>query len=211
MAIPSTMPSRPKLPATCSKKMGADGAIMLTPEIVANGAMTSLNISNNRLVSESSNVDIPTDLKEGALIEHQGKMRPISAAWGSGYRVWIFDGIIAVADAIKNNGALTSLNISNNNIGALVLPEGWKRTGRKEWIHLDGTKAQATPAKPEGAIALAAAIKTNGAMTTLTISGDESYSKPATIEASMTEADFSGKFLMASGAIMLTAFLPKCK
>ena len=31
------------------KKMGADGAIMLAPEIVANGAMTSLNISDNSL------------------------------------------------------------------------------------------------------------------------------------------------------------------
>ena len=31
------------------KEMGADGAIMLAPEIVANGAMTSLNISANHL------------------------------------------------------------------------------------------------------------------------------------------------------------------
>ena len=32
-----------------SKKMGADGAIMLAPEIVANGALTSLNLSGNSL------------------------------------------------------------------------------------------------------------------------------------------------------------------
>ena len=31
------------------KNMGADGAIMLAPEIVANGALTSLNVSNNAL------------------------------------------------------------------------------------------------------------------------------------------------------------------
>ena len=31
------------------KNMGADGAIMLAPEIVANGALTSLNMSNNRI------------------------------------------------------------------------------------------------------------------------------------------------------------------
>ena len=31
------------------KKMGADGAIMLAPEIVANGALTLLNISANSL------------------------------------------------------------------------------------------------------------------------------------------------------------------
>ena len=52
---------------------------------------------------------------------------------------------------------------------------------------------------------------TKGALTKLTISGDESYSKPVTIKTSMTEADFSGKNLGASGAIMLAAFLPKCR
>ena len=31
------------------KEMGADGAIMLVPEIVANGALTSLNMSSNQL------------------------------------------------------------------------------------------------------------------------------------------------------------------
>ena len=31
------------------KQMGVDGAIMLVPEIVANGALTSLNLSNNSL------------------------------------------------------------------------------------------------------------------------------------------------------------------
>ena len=57
-------------------------------------------------------------------------------------------------------------------------------------------------------------------MTKLTISGDRYYddyddgwkdAPPVTIEASMTEADFSGKHLGPPGAIMLAAFLPKCK
>ena len=36
------------------KEMGADGAIMLAPEIVANGAMTSLNVSSNYLRAEGA-------------------------------------------------------------------------------------------------------------------------------------------------------------
>ena len=32
-----------------------------------------------------------------------------------------------------------------------------------------------------------------------------------TMKADMTEADFSGRYLQASGAIMLAAFLPKCQ
>ena len=82
-------------------------------------------------------------------------------------------------------------------------PEGYE--------HTDGREQEQHPGKPKGAIALADAIPTMGAMTKLTISGDESYSMPVTMEASMTEADFSGKYLMASGAIMLAAFLPKCQ
>jgi hypothetical protein len=35
-------------------------------------------------------------------------------------------------------------------------------------------------------------------------------SKSITMETSMTEGDFSGKGLGLSGAIMLSAFLPKC-
>ena len=31
------------------RKLGADGAIMLAPELVANGVITSLNVSNNSL------------------------------------------------------------------------------------------------------------------------------------------------------------------
>ena len=58
---------------------------------------------------------------------------------------------------------------------------------------------------------LAIGLSANGAMKKLTISGIEFWSKPVTIETSMTEADFSDKKLGASGAIMLAAFLPKCQ
>ena len=67
------------------------------------------------------------------------------------------------------------------------------------------------PELPMGVIALADGIKDNGAMKKLTISGDKHWSKPVTIETSMTEAAFSGKGLGVSGAMMLAAFLPKCR
>ena len=56
-------------------------------------------------------------------------------------------------------------------------------------------------------------IPIKGALTKLIISGDDEYgrSEPVTVETAMTEADFSGKYLHASGAIMLAAFLPKCR
>ena len=36
------------------KNMGADGAIMLAPEIVANGALTSLNLASNELGADAA-------------------------------------------------------------------------------------------------------------------------------------------------------------
>ena len=63
----------------------------------------------------------------------------------------------------------------------------------------------------DDAAVVADEIPAKGALAKFSISGDQGYSAPVTIETSMTEADFSGKCLMASGAIMLAAFLPKCQ
>ena len=41
--------------------------------------------------------------------------------------------------------------------------------------------------------------------------GDETDHEALTIEASMTEANFTNAHLGASGAILLAAFLPKCR
>ena len=58
-----------------------------------------------------------------------------------------------------------------------------------------------------GVIALAGAIKNNGALESITF-GDE---QAVTMKTIMTEADFSGKGLGVSGAIIVAAFLPKCQ
>ena len=73
-----------------------------------------------------------------------------------------------------------SLDISNNNIGALVLPDGWESQEHEGTmlyfqttdVGEDGNVAaqKEHPGKPEGAIALADAISANGAMTNLNVS-----------------------------------------
>jgi hypothetical protein len=47
-------------------------------------------------------------------------------------------------------------------------------------------------------------------LSTFIFSGDALSSGAVTVDTSMTEADFSGKKLGVSGAMMLSAFLPKC-
>jgi hypothetical protein len=61
-----------------------------------------------------------------------------------------------------------------------------------------------------GVVALAGATKDMRAILKFTFSGDFSFSKPVTMETTMTVANFGEKCLGVSGAIMLSAFLPKC-
>ena len=95
-----------------------------------------------------------------------------------------------MAEALKGNQIMTELSISDN------------------YMTYDGSNY----GDMSGVIAISDAIPTMGALVKFTFSGDDTYnSEPVTIESSMTEADFSGKRLQASGAIMLAAFLPKCR
>ena len=100
----------------------------------------------------------------------------------------------ALAEALKANLTLKELDVSGNTWeDEIGKPKG------------DG---------PGFAQELAFGVATSRAMTKLTISGDDDdddESKPVTIETTMTKADFSGKNLHAAGAIMLAAFLPKCR
>ena len=58
-----------------------------------------------------------------------------------------------------------------------------------------------------GVISISDAIPTMGALETISF-GDK---QAVTMKTIMTEANFSGKGLGASGAIIVAAFLPKCR
>jgi hypothetical protein len=47
-------------------------------------------------------------------------------------------------------------------------------------------------------------------LSAFTFSGDEKNSEPVTLQSSTIEANFSGKGLGVSGAILCAGFLPKC-
>jgi hypothetical protein len=94
--------------------MDADDAIILASELPDKRALTLLNVSNNSIVSESSNIDRRNELKDGELVEHDGVMCPVSAQWGAGYRVYLMHGIIALADAIKDMRAISQFTFSGD-------------------------------------------------------------------------------------------------
>jgi hypothetical protein len=82
--------------------------------------------------------------------------------------------IISAWISHKDNGAMTVLNLANNQLGKLVLPDGWseKYNDGPNWgyTHTDGRTQGQHPGKPEGIIALAAAIPGMGALAKLDIS-----------------------------------------
>jgi hypothetical protein len=84
-------------------------------------------------------------------------------------------GIVLLADAIKDNGVLSHLNLADNKLGELVLPEGWSKEddgwGNITYKHTDGREQQKDPgSKAESIIAIANAIPGMGALTSLDIS-----------------------------------------
>jgi Ran GTPase-activating protein (RanGAP) involved in mRNA processing and transport len=84
-------------------------------------------------------------------------------------------GAAALADAIPDMRAMTSLNLSSNALGELVLPAGWTkertRGHPKIYRHSDGREQKGHPGgEPEGIIAVANAIPNMGALTKFNIS-----------------------------------------
>jgi hypothetical protein len=112
-------------------------------------------------------------------------------------------------DHTSVNRAIASLDVSNNSFGA----EGTKLlaealTSNQIMTELNVSSNYMMHWDMTGVTALADADM--GAISTFTFSSDIKNSEPITMETSMVEADFGGKYLGTSGAIMVAAFLPKC-
>ena len=124
-----------------------------------------------------------------------------------------FPGVIALADGIKNNGALVKFDISDNNLradGGKALAGALKNNNIMKELNIASNKLgenSSYDADMSGVLAICDAIPTMGALETITF-GDK---QAVTMQTIMTEADFSGKELGASGAMIVAAFLPKCQ
>jgi hypothetical protein len=136
-------------------------------------------------------------------------------------------GIIALADAIPDMGALSLLNLANNNIGGASLPAGWKdvQLADKSWEyqHADGrTQKDGIDEKSFGLITIADAIKNMGAISSVNLLKNDVGVEQAgalviilkehpTLKSLCgnkgyeTKLDMSGKMDSAADAIMLAA------
>jgi hypothetical protein len=200
-----------------SKKLGVPGAIIISAWLSSGkdkGTLTLLDISNNRLTLGDYHGN-DTDGRYTGGRDNDNNYATDMTGMCSPLEVCLLicsatAGVTALADAIPGMGAMTCLDLSKNNIGKH--PEGWEtgsdKAGDKFYRPQGGEWQRSSPAT-DAIITLANAIRDMGALTKFIFSGDDS-SKTVTMETIMTVADFSEKGLGKSGAIMLSAFLPKC-
>ena len=121
-----------------------------------------------------------------------------------------------IANDINDMGALTKLDMSKNDIATKkagkALGEALKgNTVLKELVvcKLIGGRYFNDFDSRGFTEEISKGLSGNGAILKFTFSGNDD-SKSVTMETTMAVADFSGKGLGVSGAIMVAAFLPKC-
>ena len=92
-------------------------------------------------------------------------------------------GVTALADAISDMGALTSLDVSSNKVGSLSSQGGWVKEPGKKYRSPTGKYQKEKPAgedfKAETLIALANAIRDNGALLVLSLKDNNLGTKEA--------------------------------
>ena len=167
-------------------RYGAAPDVTVVPK--SKGALTSLNISNSgiggMIPPDGSGWSYHPENAYEYMYNHTDGRHQGEAPAGS-----TPVGVIALADAISTNGALKKVNISNNDIGVLVFPTGWRAKNKSiegyKYYHSDGRKHNEDPgeslvqAEPKGVVALADAIKKNKALTSLNISRNKMANKEA--------------------------------
>jgi hypothetical protein len=123
------------------------------------------------------------------------------------------EGALVVAEYLDGNRALTKFDVSKNSLcveGTKVLAAALKGNQVMTELNVAGNDMDLIPGvergEMSGIVALADVISGMGAISKFTFGDYESVA----METTMTVADFSEKYFGVSGAIMLSAFLPKC-
>jgi Ran GTPase-activating protein (RanGAP) involved in mRNA processing and transport len=184
-----------------------------------NGAMTKFDISSNGIRAEGGKA-LAAGLK-GNLVITELNISSNRLGQNSAYDNDT-SGVIALADAIPDMGALTRLDISKNKLfhddgapagkalGDMLAVNSTLQeldvSDNAEWQHSTGGSSFAQ--------ALSIGISDNGTLTTLIFGGDtyrngwdDVTPVPATLEVGMTEVDFSNKHLGSGGAIIVAAWI----
>jgi hypothetical protein len=139
-----------------------------------NRAISSINLLKNRIPVEQAQELVKIMQRKEKLVTLCGLSKEEVELDFSGQDLHAGDAVL-IANDISDMGALTSLDVSNNNLGLLATENGWTSKDGDNlapWVHPDGRKQKEKPEglKPLGVIAIANAIPDMRALIKLDIS-----------------------------------------
>jgi hypothetical protein len=180
------------------KLLGMEGALVVAEYLRDNGALTSLNLSSNKLgadafIGSTELTKVLAEALKANQVMTELNLSDNAATW-DGKKHGEMSGIVALAEVIPDMGALTHLDVSDNNLGKLVSPDGWEaHTNGTHFKQHGGDWTTAVPAglqlQPLGIITIANAIPDMGAMMSLNLASNK---------------------LGVEGAKIIAACLPEC-
>ena len=146
----------------------------------ANAALTSLDISNNGLGAKGlgpKKAEADISASEGDVVVYNG-MQGVLGSWNSTYFGFTtMDGVKALADAIKNNGAIEKLLMAKNGLlteeAGKILADMLKENSTLKELDVSDSGYGLPSSKKDGpgfAQELADGVKNNGALYSLNIS-----------------------------------------
>jgi hypothetical protein len=158
------------------QRLGAGDAVLIANDISDMGAISSVNLLRNKIPAEQAQELVKVMQAKEKLTTLCGLSRDETELDFSGQNLGAGDAVL-IANDISDTRALSVLNLASNNLGELVLPEGWTATGyayndTKLFRHTDGREQKGNPSKPEGVIAIANVIPDMEALTKLDISNN---------------------------------------
>jgi hypothetical protein len=154
--------------------LGMDGALVVAEYLDGNGALSLANVMGNHIGKE-----MLSNLQE--IMRSKPNLVSLCGIADDGTEADLFglnmdaDDAIILASELPDKRALSVLSLASNNLGELVLPQGWSEDWKadysaQEYTHTDGSKQDQHPGKPEGIIALAIAISDMRALLILNMS-----------------------------------------
>jgi hypothetical protein len=190
-------------------------AVLIANDIRRSKALSSLHLGMNNIPEkEMTQIMAIAATKDSIkmLCEVPFKDKTITELDVSGKRLGI-EGALVLSEFLRNNTSLSKFDISNNYIGTeggKALAEGLE--GNQHLTDLDiswnGLHINANGSSDRtmsASIAIADAVEGMHALRKFC------FNESARMEVSMIECDFSSKCLSGGGAVLLAAFLPKCK
>jgi hypothetical protein len=158
--------------------VGVEGGMVVAGLIPVMGALTSIDLSNNHLC--------------GVRIDHRNREIGTYTA----------DGIIAIADALRVNGALTKLSLARNKLkeaGTKAICEALEQNTTLKELDISGDRRRSNTGGSAGAKHVAKMLRVKGALTKLSLArnqleeaGTKSICEALEQSTTLKELDISG-------------------